>query len=136
MVERGRLAFHRFSWVPQSAMIRLFRVSIPAGVLVLLISEMLFTSLCFSLAAFIVLRHYDYDLTTYFIEDGGLVRMTLVVLSIILGIHLNDLYTRIHVKSRTRLLQDLLQVIGGALLAQGLIAYATPTLRLGRGIML
>ena len=117
-------------------MIRLFRVSIPAGVLVLLISEIFLTSLCFSLAAFIVLRHYDYDLATYFIEDGGLARMTLVVLSIMLGLHLNDLYTRIHVKSRSRLLQDLMQVIGGALLAQGLIAYATPTLRLGRGIML
>src|SRR5258708_34786193 len=89
MVERGRLSFHRFSWVPQSAMIRLFRVSIPAGVLVLLISEMLLTSLCFILAAFIVLRHYDYDLATYFIEDGGLARMALVVLSIILRLHLN-----------------------------------------------
>jgi sugar transferase (PEP-CTERM system associated) len=117
-------------------MIRLFRVSIPAGVLVLLLSEILLTSLCFGLAAFLVLRHYDYDLTTYYFDDGGLARMALVVTSIILGLHFSDLYTRIHVKSRTRLLQDLTQVIGAALLAQGLIAYATPTLRLGRGIML
>ena len=36
--------------------------------------------------------------------------------SIILGLHLMDLYTRIHVKSRMRLLQDLCQVIGIALL--------------------
>src|SRR5262249_48989500 len=54
----------------------------------------------------------------------------------IVGMYLNDLYTRIHVKSKTLLLQDLSQVIGMALLAQGLIAYATPQLKLGRQIML
>src|SRR5437762_9521983 len=117
-------------------MIRLFRVSIPAGVLVLLLSEVVLTSLCFGVAAFLVLRRYDYDLITYFLYDGGLIRMTLVLTSIILGLHFSDLYTRIHVKSRTRLLQELSQVIGVALLAQGLIAYATPALKLGRGIML
>jgi len=114
-------------------MIRLFRVSIPAGVLLLLVSEIVIISLCFALAAFIVLQ---YELTTYFFYDGGLIRTALVVASIILGLHFSDLYTRIHVKSRSLLLQDLSQVAGIALLTQGLISYATPELRLGRGIML
>jgi len=114
-------------------MIRLFRVSIPVGVLALLISEIFITTLCFVLAAYIVLQ---YELTTYFLYEGGMIRTTLVVASIILGLHFSDLYTHIHVKSRAQLLQDLSQVIGIALLAQGLISYATPALRLGRGIML
>jgi sugar transferase (PEP-CTERM system associated) len=114
-------------------MIRLFRVSISVGVLALLISEIIITTLCFVLAAFLVLQ---YELATYFFYEGGLVRTALVVASIILGLHFSDLYTRIQVKSRTRLLQDLSQVIGIALLAQGLISYATPALKLGRGIML
>src|SRR6267143_3751131 len=114
-------------------MIRLFRVSIPVGVLALLISEIALTSGCFLLAAY---WYWEADLTTYFLYDGGLVRNGLVVASIILGMHFSDLYTRIHVKSTIQLLQELSQVIGIALLAQGLISYAVPHLRLGRQIML
>jgi sugar transferase (PEP-CTERM system associated) len=114
-------------------MIRLFRVSIPVGVLALLISEIALTSLCFFLAAF---WYFGADLSTFYFYEGGLLRTSLVVTSIILGIHFSDLYTRIHVKSRLLLLQDLCQVIGIALLAQGLISYANPNLRLGRHVML
>ncbi len=114
-------------------MIRLFRVSISVGVLALLVSEIALTSLCFVLAAY---WYFQVDLTTYFLYDGGLIRTAIVVASIILGLHFSDLYTRIQVKSSARLLQDLCQVIGIALLAQGLISYATPNLRLGRHIML
>jgi len=114
-------------------MIRLFRVSIPAGVLALLFSEIVLTSGCFFLAAY---WYFGAELVTYFLDEGGLIRTSLVVTSIILGMHFSDLYTRIHVKSRMRLLQDLCQVIGIALLAQGLISYANPNLRLGRQVML
>src|SRR5258705_6234511 len=114
-------------------MIRLFRVSIPAGVLALLVSEIALTSLCFFLAAY---WYFGADLLTFYLYEGGLLRTSLVVTSIILGIHFSDLYTRIHVKSRMRLLQDLCQVIGIALLAQGLISYGNPNLRLGRHVML
>ena len=114
-------------------MIRLFRVSIPVGVFALLLSEIILTSCCFGLAAY---WYWEADLTTYFLYDGGLVRNGLVVASIILGMHFSDLYTRIHVKSKIQLLQDLSQVIGIALLAQGLISYAAPHLKLGRQIML
>ena len=114
-------------------MIRLFRVSISVGVLVLLLSEIVLTSACFFLAAY---WYFEADLLSFFLDNGGLIRTALVVISIILGMHFNDLYTRIQVKSRLRLLQDLCQVIGIALLAQGLIAYANPNLRLGRHVML
>ncbi len=114
-------------------MIRLFRVSIPVGVFALLLSEIILTSCCFWIAAY---WYWEADLTTYFLYDGGLVRNGLVVASIILGLHFSDLYTRIHVKSKIQLLQDLSQVIGIALLAQGLISYAAPHLKLGRQIML
>jgi sugar transferase (PEP-CTERM system associated) len=114
-------------------MIRLFRVSIPVGVLALLLSEIALTSLCFYLAAY---WYFEAELLTFFMYDGGLMRTALVITSIILGMHFNDLYTRIHVQSRILLLQDLCQVIGIALLTQGLISYAMPSLRLGRQVML
>ncbi len=114
-------------------MIRLFRVYHPTGVLALLFSEIVLTGLCFLLAAYVVLTE---DVTTYLRYDNGLARIAIVIASIILGLHLMDLYTRIQVKSRMRLLQDLCQVFGIALMAQGLISYATPNLKFGRGIML
>jgi len=114
-------------------MIRLFRVYLPVGVLALLLSELVLTILCFLFAASIVLTE---DVSTYLLYENGLIRFIIVIASIILGLHLLDLYTRIHVTSRMRLLQDLCQVFGIALLAQGLISYAQPSLRFGRGIML
>jgi sugar transferase (PEP-CTERM system associated) len=114
-------------------MIRLFRVYLPAGVLALLLSEIALTSVCFLLAAYIVLKE---EAATYLLDENGIIRFIIAIASIILGLHLMDLYTRIHVKSRMRLLQDLCQVYGIALLTQGLIAYASPSLRFGRGIML
>jgi sugar transferase (PEP-CTERM system associated) len=115
-------------------MIRLFRVSIPVGVLALLVSEIALTSLCFFFAAYFIIG--SVAVNSYFLDEGGLARAAVVVASIILGLHFVDLYTHIHVKSRLRLLQDLCQVFGIALLAQGLISYAVPQLRLGRGLML
>ncbi len=114
-------------------MIRIFRVSVSGRVLALLVSEIVLTSLCFFLAAYFVL---GVEVSSYFLDEGGLIRVGVVVASIILGLHFIDLYTRIQVKSRMRLLMDLNQVIGIALLTQGLISYASPQLRLGRGTML
>src|SRR2546421_12468079 len=114
-------------------MIRIFRVSVPVGVFGLLVSEIALTSLCFFAAAYVRLGD---DVGTYFFDEGGLVRAALVVASIILGLHFIDLYTRIQVTSRLRLLMELNQVVGIALLAQGLISYASPHLKLGRGVML
>jgi len=114
-------------------MIRIFRVYLPAGVFALLLSEIVLISLCFLFAAFLVLTE---DLTTYLVYDNGWARLGIVVASIIFGFYLMDLYSEVHVKSRMRLLQRLCQVFGIALMVQGLISYASPDLRFGRGIML
>ncbi|MFN0169934.1 MAG: sugar transferase [Bryobacteraceae bacterium] len=114
-------------------MFRLFRVFIPTSVLVLLVSEVLLVTGSYLLASRIVLEE---ELTPFLYSENGWFRMGLVVASVILGLHLTDLYRRIRVIGRLVLLQDLCQVLGIALLAQGLISYAFPPLRLGRGSML
>ncbi len=114
-------------------MFRLFRVFIPTSVVVLLLSELLLVTGSYLLAARVVLEE---ELIPYLYVENGWFRLGLVVASVILGLHLTDLYRRIRVSSRMVLLQDLCQVLGIALLAQGLISYAFPPLRLGRGIML
>ena len=118
-------------------MIRLFRVFIPTGVVALLLSEILLITLCYLVAAYFVRNEeFFFQFVMYLTDENGLLRTGFVVLSIVISLHLIDLYTEIKVKSRLRLLQDVCQVIGVALLTQGLIAYAAPSFRLGRQVMI
>ena len=108
-------------------MIRLFRVFIPVGTLALLISEILLVSGAFVLAAYFVL---PVDPADYILYEGGMYSILVVLLSILIGLYLHDLYTDIYVKSGLVLLQQLGMVIGIAFVTQGLIAYVDPSLRM------
>ncbi|MGH9657718.1 MAG: hypothetical protein ACRD96_04180, partial [Bryobacteraceae bacterium] len=79
-------------------MIRLFRVFIPTGVVALVLSEALLITACYLAAAYVVMeKQFSYPFSLYLTEDDGWLRIALVVLSIMLGLHLTDLYTRIKV---------------------------------------
>jgi sugar transferase (PEP-CTERM system associated) len=114
-------------------MIRLFKVFIPVGTLTLLVSEVLLVTSSFIFATYIVL---EVDPTVFLLYDGGLSRIALVVLSILVGLHLHDLYSQIQVKSRIVLVQQLCLVMGVAFLCQGLIAYINATMRVPIRVML
>src|SRR5919197_4411640 len=107
-------------------MIRLFKVFIPVGTLTLLVSE---TVLVFSAFIFATYLTFDADPTVYLMDEGGLMRIGLVVFSILIGLHFHDLYSQFHVKSRVVLIQQLCLVMGVAFLTQGLIAYLDANLR-------
>jgi exopolysaccharide biosynthesis polyprenyl glycosylphosphotransferase len=107
-------------------MIRLFRVFVPVGVFALLISEIILVTAIFILTTYLVM---DLDPTVYLLYDGGLARILVVVGGILLGMHLQDLYSEIRVKSKVLLIQQLCLVLGIAFLTQGLISYFDPDLR-------
>src|SRR5579862_1550374 len=113
-------------------MIRLFRVFIPAGTLALLVSEILLITGSFLLAVYYVM---PVDPTGYLQDDGGVLNIVLVLLSILIGLYLHDLYSEIYVKSRIVLLQELCLVIGVAFLLQGLISYVDRDLRMPIRVM-
>ena len=113
-------------------MIRLFRVFVPVGALILLISEILLVFSTFILATYIIL---DVDPTNYLLYEGGIASISLVLLSILVGMYLHDLYSDIFVKSRIALLQQLCLVIGIAFLTQGFIAYLSRNLRMPIHVM-
>jgi sugar transferase (PEP-CTERM system associated) len=114
-------------------MIRLFRVFIPASELALFVSEVLLIVASFVLAAFFAL---DFDPVVYLLYDGGMLRISLVAISIVLGMHFLDLYTKVKVKERILLAQQLCLVAGIAFLAQGLVSYVDPELMLPRQMMM
>ena len=113
-------------------MIRLFKVFIPVATLTLLISEVLLVTSAFIFATYVVL---EVDPTVFLLYDGGLFRIALVLISILVGLHFHDLYSKIHVKSRIVLVQQLCLVMGVAFLTQGLIAYVNSNLRVPIRVM-
>lgn len=114
-------------------MVRLFRIFIPASELTLFASEIVLILSAFILAVYIDL---PVDPSVFLLYDGGMARIALVALSVILGLHFMDLYTNIKVTQRILLLQQLCLVTGIAFLAQGLASYLNPGLTLPRRVMI
>ena len=107
-------------------MIRLFRVFVPSNVLALLVSDILLITSAFILTTYLVM---EVDPAPYLLYDRGLVRIFVMVFTILIGLHLQDLYSRLHVRSRVVLLQELCVAVGWAFLLQGLISYLDPDLK-------
>jgi sugar transferase (PEP-CTERM system associated) len=114
-------------------MIRLFKVFIPVGTLTLLLSEIVLLTSAFVLATYFSL---EVDPSVFLLYEGGWVRIALVLLSILIGLHFHDLYTKFYVKSRIVLIQQLCLVMGVAFLTQGVIAYLNAGLRVPIRVML
>jgi len=114
-------------------MIRLFKVFIPVGTLALLLSEIVLVTSAFVLATYLSM---DVAPTVFLLFDGGWMRIVMVLLTILVGLHFHDLYSNFHVKSRVVLVQQLCLVMGVAFLAQGVIAYISPDLRVPIRVML
>src|SRR5262245_61462784 len=113
-------------------MIRLFKVFIPVQTLTLLMSEIVLVTSAFIFATYIT---FEADPTVYLMDEGGLMRIMLVVFSILIGLHFHDLYSQFQVKSRIVLVQQLCLVMGVAFLSQGLIAYLHANLRVPIRVM-
>lgn len=114
-------------------MIRLFRVFFPASIVALLLSEAALILFCLVLVSIWV---NDLDPEFYLIEQGGLLRMALVMLSMMTGLYFQDLYNNLRVRSRLLLLQQISMAIGISFLAQALLTYFDPELMLSRWIMI
>src|ERR1035438_319585 len=113
-------------------MTRIFRVFVPATAVVLLVSEILLITSAFIVAVYLTL---DVDPWVNLVYDGGFVHLLPVLLTILVGMHFNDLYSQYYVKSRVVLLQQLCLVMGGAFLVQGLLSYISPDMRVSARVM-
>ena len=112
---------------------RLFQVYVPTTVVALLVSEIFLTFSCFLIATVIVI---DLEPQFFLLYEGGLLRIILVIISILLGLYFHDLYTNVRIRSRTLLLQQFCMVIGIAFLAQAFLSYLSRDLMLPRWLMI
>jgi len=114
-------------------MIRLFRVSVPTGVFLLLVSEALLLTCAFIVSSFLVL---EVDPTVFLLYDGGLLRILAVVASVMLGLHFLDFYSGRWTASRAVLALQMGQAFGFAFLLQALLTYVNPEWMLPRWLMI
>lgn len=115
-------------------MIRVFRVFVPASVLVLLISEAFLIFFSYITAAYYIFTQIDPEV--FLMYDNGLARISLASLVIILGLYFNDLYGVVRVRSRIVLAQQISLSVGGAFLVQALMSYANGDLVLPKWLMI
>ncbi len=114
-------------------MIRIFRVFIPTSVVALLISEVILLYFCFVIAVTAVT---DVDPEFVLIYDGGLPRISIAVLSVLVVLYFQDLYAELRIRSRIYLWQQYSMAVGMAFLVQGMSTYVNPSLTLSRWVMI
>ncbi len=113
-------------------MVRLFKVFIPVVTLILLLSETVLLIGCFALAAYLEVPEPGVFLRT----DYRALSIALVVLTMVVGLYLTDLYTEVQVKSKVLLIQQLCFVMGSAFLVEALVSYVDRDLRMPIRVML
>ncbi len=112
-------------------MIRLFKVFVPVVTLLLLVTEVLLIAGAFVAAAFVALPD-----AWIFLQSDGVYSIGLVVLTMVVGFYLHDLYTEIQVQSKVLLVQQLCFITGAAFLLEALVSYEYPVLRMPLHVML
>jgi lipopolysaccharide/colanic/teichoic acid biosynthesis glycosyltransferase len=112
---------------------RIFHVILPVRVSGLLLSEFLLTISCYLAALGIEFRGGTF---TYLVDELGFLRLMLVSISLLVGLFVNNLYAETRVDSRVVLVLKMCNVLGIALIVQGLLAYVSSGLGLPRLAML
>src|SRR5690349_14205901 len=114
-------------------MIRLFRVSVPTNVLLLVVSEIILLFACYILPGYWVL---DVPLEIFLLYDGGIWRIALVVAIVVLGLYFHDLYEELRIRSRVLLIQQVSVVLGVAFVLQAMLSYGRTELPVPKWLML
>ena len=114
-------------------MIRLFRVSVPTNLVLLVVSEIALLFTCYILPGYWTL---DVPLDIFLLYDGGLSRIALVVAIIVLGLYFHDLYEELRIRSRILLIQQVSVVLGIAFVLQAMLSYGRTELPLPKWLML
>ena len=105
-------------------MIKIFKVFVPTSVITLLLCEAVILFGCY--LGGLYLAAWLFEGPTFieeFLLDYGLLRLSFVVATIMLGLYFNDLYESFHISSRIQLVQQVCLAVGVAFLAQAFMGY-------------
>lgn len=98
---------------------RLFSVYVPGRVVFFFLSEIALLFGCFVLAGVIL----GYDVPLYLQYEDGFLQVGIAAATIVMGLYMRGMYSKLRQKNAFTLLLDVAQVVGAALLFQALLAY-------------
>jgi sugar transferase (PEP-CTERM system associated) len=114
-------------------MVRLFRVSVPATVLGLLLSELTLLLGCYIFACYWELKS---DAHSYLSDSNGIASSAALTLAFVFGAYLSDLYAQLRVRSNVVLLSRVMTILGSALICEALIGYINPDWALPKPVVI
>ncbi len=106
---------------------RFLRVYIPGNVVTLLAVEIVLIAVALVAAAYVF---FVPDPTIFLLYEGGAERILVMVATIVMAMHFQDLYAQTRIRSRLVLAQNLCIAMGSAFVVQGFISYLRPGLRM------
>jgi exopolysaccharide biosynthesis polyprenyl glycosylphosphotransferase len=101
-------------------MLRLFRVHLPANTVALFLADTFLVLFCFVFALYFTTNVAP---RVYLLDDGGIWRVLLVELVILLGFYFHDMYQEFRIQSRILLVQNVCVTLGVAFVLQSLLSY-------------
>jgi sugar transferase (PEP-CTERM system associated) len=106
-------------------MLRIFKVFVPASVLILLVGEAALLYGSYISGVFLAERFMDGPgfARLFLYEEHGFIRLAVVTATIMFGLYFNDLYERLHARSAVDLIQPICMAVGIAFLTQALMSY-------------
>ncbi len=111
---------------------RVFRIYVPGSVLTLLVVEIALIAFSMLAAAYLF---FVPDPTIFLLYEGGTERILLMVVTVVMTMHFQDLYARARIRSKLLLAHNLCVAAGSAFLVQGLISYLRGGLRMPIRVM-
>ncbi|MEP7351661.1 MAG: sugar transferase [Acidobacteriota bacterium] len=114
-------------------MIRLFRVAVPSSVLMLMLGDLILLVLCYIIPA---QWTQELPLGIYLWDDYGALSIALVMVVMLAGFYLSDLYENFRKQPATLIVQQLCLVLGVELLIQSLLSYVRSPLVVSKWLML
>jgi sugar transferase (PEP-CTERM system associated) len=105
-------------------MVKIFKVFVPVSVITLLICEAAILYGCYLGGLYLAEWFFEGPtFTTEFFFTDGLLRLSFVVATIMLGLYFNDLYETLQITSRIQLVQQVCLAVGVAFLSQAFLGY-------------
>jgi exopolysaccharide biosynthesis polyprenyl glycosylphosphotransferase len=113
--------------------VRLFKVSIPTSVVVLVLSEIVLLFGCYVAAAYWLPAYPSAEF--FLLEDNGLWRIGFVAGVVVFGLYFSDLYEDFRITSRVLLVQQTSVMLGVAFVLQAVLSYGRSSFLLPKWMM-
>ena len=112
---------------------RLFHVFIPKSVVAVIFADVILLFACLVFASYLTIGD---GFEIYILHEDGLRNILIALVTLLIGLYFQNLYTELDVRSRLLLFQQVALTIGTMFVVQALVAYIDPGFMLSRWLLM